>query len=214
MHPKTALASYLCIMKTYLGLLLLLGQSALSAETLLVSQEAGDPAWTITLVGAYQIEDEIWMTTDLERSYEIAPCVVSYPYDSISVNLPSIVAKNKGDLEVISSPRPLVLHRNQITDFDFQAGDGWVDSDIVGWIYIRSYPWVWSSGLGWLYVVEGEIVSEIRFDRLSASYRAPSKLSFYFYSDKHGWLWKSPYSEKYYQYNTDTYRTLEEFNNG
>jgi hypothetical protein len=177
-------------------------------ERLVVSTTAGDTAWVITVVGAYQMEDEIWVTSDTERAYGGGWTMISYPKDVITIDAPSVVAKHVGDLEWVGSNNPIYLCRKQVSEFDYSAGDGWVDTDSCGWLYIRLYPWVYHIALGWLFSTEGAIVqgTVVPDDLLEKEW----KLSFYLYSDKFGWLWKSPFNERYYSYKLGAYKSLEE----
>lgn len=194
--------------------LVLLVPAIAKGETLVVSDIAGDTAWIITLVGAYQMDGEIWMTSDMERAYDGGHPALSYPMDSVEADLPSIVAKHVGDLIEVNSRRPLLLHGTQIASFDFDAGDGWVDTEIVGWLYIREYPWVYHVDLGWLWVVEGPISGDFFPEDESLGGGAIKKLTFYFFSSEYGWMWKSPYTERSYVFDREVFLLPAEINAG
>lgn len=183
---------------------------SLQAETLVVSAEALDTAWSITLVAAYQVDDEIWITSDLERSGETAEEVISYPVDAVEVSLPSLMAKHVGDLDWVMSGRPLYLRREQVGDYDSTVGDGWVETEVAGWLFTRIYPYVWHPNLGWLYAVENQVVANRIPEEPNHFAGDIKRLSFLFHSFDYGWLWKSPYTESYYVYSQGAYLSVAE----
>lgn len=174
---------------------------SLHGESLLVStfHPAPDDSWKISIVGAYQVGDEIWITSDVEKTTAFGLGIVNYPFDIIKVDLPTIVATHKGDLSIINADGMLYFQRSQVSEFDYELGDGWVYTEVVGWIYIRNYPWLFSPHLDWIFVREAGIPAT------SLTPSKPLKLTYWLYTQQYGWLWKSPNRDDYYQPESDSY---------
>jgi hypothetical protein len=113
------------------------------------------------------------------------------------MDYPSIALK---EIDLFSaSDEFAVLWQNGkvLENYNPDFGTGWVDSPVLGRIFIRNYPWIHHPELGWLYVQEGPI------DKF--------ELSFYFFSPEHGWLWKSPSMDQYFHYNSGTWKDVSLF---
>jgi hypothetical protein len=127
----------------------------------LISVKVPFPGHVITIVGAYQVANEIWITSHLDQIATEYPSVTDYVHDTVAVNLPTIVAKHVERI-FLTEARPLWQHRQQVSDYDYSVSDGWVDTESAEYLYIREYPWVFHPNLGWLQLVEGEVVRWLR----------------------------------------------------
>lgn len=167
------------------------------------------------------MDDEIWLTSDMEfvAVGKVLLPSLFYPNDKVIADVPSIAAKHKGDLAQIPVDRALYRHREQVAEFDFSLGDGWVNTEVAGWLYIRPYPWVWHPVLGWLLAMEAGIyhdtfLGEFELDpkyQVSSHFNEnqPSSLTFYFHSATYGWLWKSRVQDEFFVFNRAEFLTAE-----
>jgi len=175
------------------------------AETLLATTVTPTPGYNFSIVNAYQVGDEIWVTSQTEQYGMGGPVViqvVDFLTDEVTVDLPTITAKHIGTVDRSGHiPGELLFHRReQVASFDFSKGDGWVDTRVMGWIHIRSYPWVYHDRLGWLYVREDSVVSA----------HNDAGLSYFFYSSTFGWLWKSPLSPEIYSFTSASFVSIND----
>lgn len=147
-------------------------------------------------------------------------------YKALEIDAPTLVTKvivvfNETDLN------PILVNHLENNPFDYGAGDGWVDTVALGWVYIRFYPWVWDENMQWVYVLEGP-ASSANFDAvLGVSFYQPPLMvfklsldllptlywdespwidgvvvgcSFFLWSPQHGWLLKSELSDWIWSY--------------
>ncbi len=147
----------------------------------------------------YQKGSGVYVTTGIERIYAICAAVVTEPRTiELNMDYPSIALKRVEAIfdSNLGNDEPVVLYRNGkiLNSYDAELGTGWVDSEVLGLISIRKYPWVHHPELGWLFVQEGPIVGY--------------QLSFWFYSPEQGWLWKLPSMEHYFHHDSGTFREV------
>ncbi len=165
-----------------------------TGETVFVASE-GNACTVLHIQSVYQIGSEIAVTTGIEDIFDI--CVgMDVISASLTMSYPSIALKeiNRFNYE---GEDWLLLYRNGqfLNSYDPELGTGWVDSPVLGSIFIRPYPWVYHPELGWLLVVEGPIINQ-------------SELSFWFHSPEYGWLWKKPSMDVIYHQESDTFAPI------
>jgi hypothetical protein len=169
------------------------------SEHLYVSKYVPFSDHVITIVGAYQVGGEIWITSHVDQISEIVLPAGEFVEDILEVDLPTVAAKHVESI-YLTDARPLYLHREQVGIYDYAVGDGWVKTDTVGYLYLRNYPWVYHAKHGWLKIVEGEPVFT---DILDWYEQAPARsgekqLSYYLFSPVYGWMWKAPFWDGFF----------------
>ncbi len=197
------------ILRPILIFFALLAGSISKGETVLVTATVGG-CQALHILTVYQSGSEVLVTKYLEETGFICGASIQVIEATFNMSYPSIALKER---EIISlfEERTQILYRNGKIENAYDPGpdwgDGWVDTPAVGFINLKSYPWIFHPNLGWLFVVEGEIV-ENKLD--NAPSPRPKGLSFYLYSEEHGWLWTTEFTDKYYLFADMEFKTVEE----
>ena len=170
--------------------------------------DGGDPCLLSHILSVYQRGSGVYVTTGREGTGLVClQAVGAYPPIKVELQMdyPSIASKRidhiyGSGLDHLGDP--VVLYRNgqMPTRYNPALGTGWVDSNALGEIYLREYPWVYHPQLGWLYVREGPIVQW--------------ELSFWLLSPDYGWLWKKPSLDLFYHHDSGTFKTISEIVGG
>lgn len=175
---------------------ILLIPNLLSAETVLVAASGGCQG--LHILSVYQHGSDVLVTKFLERRYVLCHASVQTLMASIEMDYPSIALK---EIEVFRADDEWsVLWQNGKVENSYNPdfGTGWVDSQTLGLIFIRLYPWVFHPELGWLFIRESAISNQY-------------ELSFWFHSPEHGWMWKTPSMDRYYHHDSGTFREFSSF---
>lgn len=172
------------------------------AETLHIEryQGTGKAFYEIVLPGIYQTDVGLIVETIVEsragttqidhweaKSFEL-------PYPLIAINyIAESYSPKEDDTLLYKSERYLTSEEEQFfANFDFSRNRFWAGSDLLGWIHLKHYPWIYSQKLGWLYVSQGE-----PFDRGMSFwlYDLQAEQWLFLAEKTKGWVWNADSSE-------------------
>ncbi len=170
--------------------------SILSGETVLVTA-SGSPCDGLHILSVYQHGSGVYVTKFYERRDVPCVAVVGGVVASAVMDYPSI-ALREIDFFSAGDEYAVLWQNGKVLDtYNPDFGTGWVDSLVLGFIFLRHYPWIFHPELGWLFVREGPI------DKF--------ELNFWFFSPEEGWLWKKPSMDQYFHYNSGTWKEVSLF---
>lgn len=182
------------------------------------------------IVKIEQIEDEVVVefATHVRSNWT----AISICKATIEINAPALLTKIVYAEKFwydIEEEIPETINLLPETGYDFEAGDGWVDTYAVGYVYSRFYPWVWSPSLGWLYdwssipayitdyevevfpnkgyVVLNEPTVYPGFD---SGEDLPIGNAYWLWSPEDGWLLKADFSQWFYSFTKADWVVAEE----
>lgn len=214
--------------KLLIAILLLAGLTAGGQETLYVAGYSLNYIGILYIEAVKQVGSEIHVTTRVSEQGvygAVAPLIAT-----TIIRGPVLLARTVSSTFLPPGTQPPVLDNELATvHFDFNAGDGWADTNALGWVYTRYYPWVWSPPVGWLYVIPGVLTSPLDgfepvgiFPSYDVKLRDKNQLplftddnqlylgmSYWLWSPDKGWMIKSELSNWFYVFEQKEWRLAD-----
>ena len=195
-----------------------------------ITGAAGTWDGDLVVVQIEQVEDEV--VVQISIKYNTVWQSESICNASININAPALLTKVVYAEKFwydIDEEIPETINLLPETGYDFEAGDGWVDTDAVGYVYNRFFPWVWSPSLGWLYVWSSiavhtpfydlqadtdkgliPVIDPVVYPMIGEDEYYPVGNAYWLWSPEDGWLLKADFSQWFYSFSKADWVVAEE----